>query len=179
MGMVVDYTWTILFAAAAVLSLRFAWHTPVRPISYALIGSIAFSFVTMQILPDKWVPLEPAVFAIAEIGVMGVAMFCLSAAPYHAAAIMVLNLTSCIVSLAYPGYQHDVSLIVYEEIVNTILGLECFVQINVGLWRDAGIRIGRYLRLRRHRRNAMHALLRFRVASNSSKPDERERFTKR
>lgn len=179
MGMVVDNTWTILFAAAAVLSLRFSWRTPVRPISYALIASIVFTFVMMQSLPEKWVPLEPAINAIAEIGVMGVAMFCLNSAPYHAGAIMVLNLISCIVSLAYPGYQHDVSIIVYEEIVNTILGLELFVQINVGLWRDAGIRIDRYLRLRRHRRAAMHALLRFRVASERSDQSEREHFPHR
>ena len=170
-GMVIDYTWTILFVAMALLSLRFSWRSMVRPIAWALLGSIAFSTTAMMMIPADMIEMEPAVFAVAEIGVMIVAVFCLHSAPRHAAVIMMLNLLSCIVSLAYPVHDliHDPRE--YEAIVNTIFGIECVIQLNVGLWNYAGDRMGRYFRLRRHRRNAVHALLRFRMAAETRDQD--------
>jgi hypothetical protein len=165
--MAIDYTWTILFLVAAALACRFSWSTPVRMIGVGLVGSVVFSTIGVMLLPARWIGLEPAIFATAELGVCATAICCITRAPRQAGTIMVLNLVSCIVSLAYPS-NPKVSLIVYEEMVNAIFALECFIQINTGLWAYAGHRIGCYFRMRRYRRRAVHALLRFRLASERS-----------
>ena len=170
--MAINWTWTILFIAAALLALRFSWSTPMRPIGWGLVGGVLFSTFAVLALPPQWIGLEPAIFAIAELAVCCTAVYCLSRGPRHAGAIMVLNLTSCIVSLAYPAHQRDVSLIVYEEMVNALFALECLIQINTGLWAYAGDCYRRHRRLRHSRRNAMHALVRFRMASEQSQRSE-------
>ncbi len=169
--MLIDQTWTILFFAGALLALRMSWSTPVRAIGVGLLFSVCFTTLFVSMLPDFLLILEPAIMALAELFVCASAVMCLRRAPTQAGAIMALNLLSCIVSMSYLITQKG-GLVQYEEKVNAILAVQCMIQWGTGLWAHVGNRLGCHLRMRRHRRHAMHALLRFRVASGRSQQSD-------
>jgi len=156
-----DWGWSAIWLVATLLTLRFAWRTPACKIAWALVANVVFSNIL-----GLWVPAEGTalVNTFAEMGVFIVCVAMTIRCFGISIATAVCSILSMSAGVAYSGHA-DVALINrYEEITNTILGVQCLIVGNVGLWSVVVDRVNRFFRWRAMRRPALNARRRVRLA---------------
>lgn len=162
----IDWTWTVLFWISGLLACTYAWRTPNRAIGAGLLGNVALTTAAALYLPPEALL---GVNVVVEIMMMVLAFTCLFETRAVPVAVITLSVVSCTCSLAFSSEDYDASIMVrYEEVVNALYVMACFITIMTGLWSVVGHRARTGRRWRIHRRHAADASRRFQLASKAA-----------
>lgn len=157
-----DLKWTVILGLLGIVACRYAWRTPLRLVSIALVANVTVTTLVCGFFGEEALV---AANAIVEIIVMLCAFACLFDTRGVPLVVISLSLTSCIVSLGFVRSGNNSAMQTYQETVNTIYAANCFITIMTGMLSVVGSRAGSILRWRRHRRRALNAQRRIQLAT--------------
>jgi hypothetical protein len=156
-----DMGWGFIYFVLSLIALRYAWDTDARWLGLALVVECALTNMIGLMAPAE---SSPAINVILDIILMLMAAFLMMRAPILAVFIIILATLGSLLGLAYSAHADPTLLGRYEERANALFVGKCIAVLLTGLWNVVGDSISRFFRWRAHRRHAVDATVRLRLA---------------